>query len=159
MSKKNTSDALKHIVTKKDVPHLKKNLEFDVRMESKYGGQSMLSPVVITFFCSEITCDEPRKQGDRRFDGLAGKIPCYFSTTLPKSDVKIDNAMVSMNFGNAINRTMRVFFRDVIRCKNQEEIEEKYARGIHLEKVKSLTDVYERKILTEKHNRKHKKKR
>lgn len=137
-----------HVVTTKDVPMLKRNLEFEVSF-----GKSFVPPIKITFFCDEITTEEWQKDGD---ESVPKEMPCYFNAELPEGEhLKIRSGTMEMTFSHVINKTIKKFFEGVLKCKNRHEAEKLFISKIHLDKIKSLTKVYERKTITEKTKKVH----
>jgi len=144
-------DKFRHIVTTKDVPILKEDLEFEVHLSSVHGERSYVPPIKITFLCEKITYDRDSNTAGVR----AMSVPCLFTAHIPESDTRIKPGTMEFNFGKIVNKTVFDFFQTIMLCKNSEETTKYFGSDkIHIEKIKSLTEVYERKVLTEKHHKK-----
>lgn len=142
-------DEFQHTITSKDIPMLKNDLEFEVHLSSTKGERSYLPPMKIEFLCQEITQDE---RNPEVLNVPAASIPCLFSCLLPEEDFKQSPGILEFNFGNTINKKVNNFFQSIISCKTSLEADLLFGTyKIHIEKIKSLTNVYERKVLIEKH--------
>lgn len=143
-------DKFRHIVTTKDVHILNEDLEFEVHISSVNNVRSYVPPIKITFLCEKITYD----RDNNAVGNKSMSIPCCFTALIPESDVKMQPGTMEFSFGNTVNKTVYDFFQKIMLCKNSEDIKKHFGSNkIHIEKIKSLTDVYERKVITEKHHR------
>jgi hypothetical protein len=141
---KSSLEGFTHIVTTEDVPLLKKDLEFDVT----FSNGSFVPPIKITFFCEDITMEEWLEEND---EDTPDEIPCYFNAELPEGEnLKIEPGTMLMDFSHIINEVVNKFFEGVSKCKTQEDAEKMFKSRIHLDKIKNLTNLYERRTLTEK---------
>ena len=133
-------DDLKCIVTPNDIPMLKEDLEFEVHLPEK----DFISPITISFVCDKIT--------HGREDNFK---PCCFSVEIPMSDIRIRPGTLQISYGKVIIETINKFLTEIFNCGTEEEIIKRYGHTLDMEAIKSLTDVYERKVITEKTNKKY----
>ena len=138
---KSLLEEFKVVVTPEDIPMLKESLEFEVHLPEK----SFVGPIKITFFCNKITHEHE--------DGTTA--PCFFTTEIPEQDIDIQPGSMTIDYGTIIIKVIRTFFNVVMNCESREEFWARHTHMISIENIKSLTDIFERKIIIEKFRKSH----
>ena len=148
------TDDITVFITPSEIPFLRVNLKFNVHYVDKYEKQPFVTPIKIAFSCDKITYGHPI---DTQYISETYSVPCVFYAVIQGFEVetmKIDHITICKKY---VIKATTHFFNSII--QNEDFYTKRFGFKLHTEKIKSLTNIYERKTLIEKNHKRHKNKK